>query len=611
MQLNDTQRIMADHHEGPMLAVAVAGSGKTTAVIHNLVNKFNMGFDMSRVMVTAFNKDAASQIKTRLNLKIPSLDTKFLPIGTSHSLFNRIMLDNGMSHNGVYPSWQAERILKAVLEPRYYSGEAAFVYSAISYLKNSMAYCYEVIGLDCYQRYQDNLRQQAELCGVDPETFNQAFLAYEEDKLKRGQIDYDDMLFKCYIFLHQSPEVVTHLQDHIQHLIIDEYQDTNAVQYALFKMLAAKHQNIIAVGDDDQSIYGFRGADPGYIQSFQRDYPECRYITMAHNYRSQRMIVDMANELIRHNRVRLPKEMISTKDLILIPEYIMLASPEQEAQFITGRILSRTTPFREVAALTRTNMQQALIEREFCKHNIPYIIAEGNTFYEKKEVQMLLKYLAIAYEGPDVRFDFVKDLANKPYRRFGKDDSKLWTDWNQFQAAAETDNRFAVYMRHLEMLSNLTQTPSAIIEYLLSPDVDLGKWADKNAGLSNEVKPSTVIYQFMAMCEGISTAEVLEEAKRVQRFYAANKGLADKATISTIHRAKGLEWGDVYIPGVNEGIFPHKMTDNREEDRRLLYVAITRAKWHVTLTGLKGEDLVESPFMYPVMDLIDFQDEPQ
>lgn len=612
MNLNKSQQALADHHSGPLLVISVAGSGKTTTVVKNLENKHNMGIDLRKVMVTAFNKDAAEQIKHRMVRFYPLAghENSGLPVATSHSLFYKMLRECGLRIKDIYRDWQAQAVLRDILGERYKDGEDAEVYGKIGFLKNNVAYYEDIPGTDCYDTYMSLLPGIAAECEVDPNDFTRAFAAYEKDKAFRQSIDIDDMLFKCWCMFTQKPETLEFFQRRYEHLIVDEYQDTNEVQYRLFKMLVEQHENFIAVGDDDQAIYSFRGSYPKYIRRFKIDFPDSKLITMDLNYRSQSGVIGMANQVIAQNEDRYEKQLQPTREHIANPYYVLCKDQEAEAEFIAQCIQGSAYEYKDIAILTRVNMQQAILEQVFSVHRIPYEVGDGTSFFNRKEIKTLLNYLRIAESGIEgVGIEIVKDIANKPYRKFSSVEVNSWTSVQDINELGRNDNRAYDFYEQMEQLHRLAHKGSSLtdlMDYIINKPVYFGSWANRNAGIGSDSKPTAILGHLAHLGKAKTVQQLIQEIQNIQAFYSSMSREKNRVNLSTIHRAKGLEWEEVYVPGCYYEMFPHKNSTDIEEERRLFYVAITRAKSHLILSSLKAE--VPSPFIDNVMELLDCDD---
>lgn len=603
MPLNPEQEIIANHHDGPMLGISVAGSGKTTTMVQNLLNKYReKGVNPMRVFVTAFNKDVADELRARIvRSGFPGLP-KFAPIGTSHSLFRKILIQEGLSYEGIITEWAGrDLILSAIGKKRYKNGEEAQILGKIGWCKNSCLYYKPLVNTDAHDRFLDTYPALAEECDVDPEDFLKAFAAYEVGKQQKKMIDMDDMLFQTWVMFLRYPERLKRWQAQYDHVLIDEYQDTNPVQYDLYRMLAWEHNNVIALGDDDQAIYGFRGASPTYIRSFLSDYPDARYVTMQSNYRSQHGVLDAANLLIVHNKDRYDKTLQGVKPYSHRPEFHQCEDERHEADVIARHLKDHhSANWEEVAVLTRVNTQQAWIEEAFVRHGIPYTIVRGTSFFRRKEVVVLTNYLRYA-QNPTIAL--ARELANKPYRFIGNDKANGWRDFEDFSQDARVDANVARLYEELDWVENAYRRESigAILDFVINRPCYLGSWAIKSASLTSDVSPAALIQQFVEMTAGHTVDEALDMIDAILRHYEEDD--RHKVRVGTIHAAKGLEWDTVYVPGLNDELLPHKSATDIEEERRLAYVALTRARKNLILTGHR--QLPPSQFLSEIMDTLE------
>lgn len=595
MELSSSQLEVANHHSGPLLVVSVAGSGKTTAVIQNLKNKFESGINLRNVFVTAFNRDAAKQLKDRISTFCHY--SAECQIGTSHSLFLRIQKDAGLRYKRIYPDWEIKKALTSILKPRYQNGEEFSVYRAIVLMKNMLATPVETPKTDCYDIYLSIRDEFAEQCEVLPEDLDRCFWAYEQNKTLNDAIDMDDMLLGAYILFKQDEDRLKSLQDRFHHVIVDEYQDINRCQNRLFRMLAEPDNNIIAVGDDDQSIYAFRGASNKYILNFDTQYPNAKIIQMNENYRSQKLVLDLANSLIQNNIERRHKHMVHTVTPELIPYVMVVRDEEHEAGAIVSRIqnyVQNGGRFQDVAILLRVNMQQPEIEIAMAKSEIPYRVPDGSSFFSRSEVVSILNYLKLALDPTNI--SLIRDLANRPYRRISASAVCSWLDYNSFANMALESDNVSKYLDQIKDLSEFARTRNAdeVIGRIAGHEIELSRWANSNSPLSADVRPSSTISAVERFSKDKTIQDVISEIERTQQFASECSKLDNSVSITTIHRSKGLEWPYVFIPGFSGNLIPHKNNLDIEEERRLLYVAITRAIRGVAL--LQRADDEESAF---------------
>ncbi len=605
--LNESQLEMMRYTDGAMLVISVAGSGKTTGVMANLKNRFDNGEDLRKLFVTAFNKDAAEQIKKRIS--------KFCnysgdcSIGTSHSLFLRIQREAGLRYERIYPDWEIKKALVKVLKPFYSSGEEFSVYQAICFMKNALAYPMQIPNTDCFDRYQEIRSQMAEQCEIDANDLDKCFIEYETHKRSLNAIDMDDMLFGAYVLFMQDPDRLKRIQDRYTHLIVDEYQDINECQHQLFQLMTKTNGNIMAVGDDDQSIYAFRGASPFYIKNFATHYPGARIIKMSDNYRSQKLILDIANALIQNNRDRYSKSMRHTIEGDVRPYILNVVNDEHEAYTIASRInryKKSEGSYQDVAILTRVNTQIPLIEIALHDQNIAYKTPEGASFFSRKEIVSIQSYLKLSQDPQNI--DLIRGLANTPYRKIKSDTVTGWLTYNDFYASAMSSSFIETYLNQIEELKRKAKgnIASEVVRCITTGEIGMARWANNNASISSDVKPSVSMSILESMSENKTIDEILKRISDMQSFYAQNAGKEDVVSLTTIHRSKGLEWPYVFIPGFGGDLIPHKNNLDIEEERRLLYVAITRAIRGVALLRRKNDE--QSLFHDEISDYATFME---
>lgn len=604
--LNDIQKVMAHHHDGPALFTAVAGSGKSTGIVHNLEQKAKMGIDLHRVIVTTFNKDAANQIRMRVEPFYGSyLDAA--PINTSHAIFYRILREQGRFANKVTTEIEAKRDVKRAIGKQYRPGDDALYLGAISYLKNHLCWHENIEKTDVYLRYMA-MRSYITGLGLDEDLFGLVWERYEAEKIKREQMDMDDMLFKAYVLFKQRDDILSYYQRKYQYLVVDEYQDTNEAQYQLFKMLADVHQNIMVVGDDDQAIYGFRGSRPEYIRKFKEEYRGAVHETLEENYRSQAGIASAANRLISVNEDRYKKTIQPIKPFKVKPFIVEQKDTLSEANFIADCVEGTSFTLDEVAILTRTNSQQCWIEEVFLEREIPYKIVENTPFYSRKEIMAMLNYLKLSSERvPDVKL--IKEIANKPYRKLGNDVINGWQSLDDVSANWQGQRLFQDIM-FLKNVFDRRPSLDLLMTYIIETPIMLGIWARELASLQSDSNAYGNLMNLVTIAQKYTFDSFMEKVEQAAKTIEKNKTIKNKVAISTVHRAKGLEWEEVYIPGCNQGVMPHKSSTDLEEERRLMYVAITRAKHFLTIShiqvNLEGESQEPSQFLKEMEDTIEY-----
>lgn len=587
MRLNSIQAQMAKIHEGPVCVSAVAGSGKSTGIICNLNHAYaEAGIPPGEIMVTTFSKDAAKNLKTKLEaIYGPLLNDA--PIGTSHSLFLRMLLEQGVVERNVIPELAAKITIRKAIGSAYKQGDEIDYLKIISFLKNSLAYYKPIPGTDVFDTYQDLVEVVLEPYGINSTRFHAVFEAYEADKEARSALDKDDMLFKAYCMLQTQPDTLALYQERYPRLIIDEYQDTNEAQYRLYRLMAQASRNIMVVGDDDQAIYAFRGSHPIYIQRFLEDYPDATHLTLAENYRSQSGVASAANALIAHNLVRIPKSIQPTKPFSMAPVHLFCQDERTEARFIAESVRRSPYPLDEIAVLTRLNAQQCWIEDAFNDAAIPYYILESTPFYARKEIQALIAYLHVI-QGQGANISMIQEIANKPYRRISNEEANAWSQFSDLK-----NTTFGLRLHDdLKMLMDLYRKHddlAMVLDKIINAPVWLSSWARSMSSVNEEPQALQNMEHFQELAHGEKIHTMLEKVGRITEGYKRQRRTSGRVAISTIHRAKGLEWEEVYIPGVVQGKIPHRSNPNQEEERRLMYVAITRGKNVVISTSKATE----------------------
>ena len=589
-KLNEQQLAACQATEGPVLVLAGAGTGKTRVLTHRLANIINnnMAYPSQLLAVTFTNKSAEEMLS-----RVEALtDANGIWIGTFHSLSTRILRSHtdslGLSKNfTILDADDQWRLLKKIirekdLDEKLFSPK--LIGGIISRWKDS--------GL-----YPEDLR----MSDIKSSAQTKARLIYEEYQ-KRMQslnaVDFGDLLLLCLKLFKQFPEILEYYQDKFRYILVDEYQDTNVTQYLWLRYLAQKHKNICVVGDEDQSIYGWRGAEIRNIMKFTHDFPGAQIIRLEQNYRSTNHILATANHLITNNKTRIGKNLwtASTSD-----EKVKLISKidgYQEAQFIaqTIKYLTNNTPRNEIAILVRASFQTRLIEEALIATQIPYKILSGLKFYDRLEIKNAIAYIRLAY-NPNDSLAFER-VINVPKRGIGL------TSLGQIQNYAVT-HQCSNFTATQIMLAN-QYFKGKIYNNLLSFVKQIETWNNLWAHLSCQEASSTILnesgYIQSLKEEGTLEAEsrldnLKELLRNIGEFQEIGEFLErvslvneeessennDYVKIMTMHGAKGLEFSVVFLPGWEEGVFPSKRSieeseDGLEEERRLAYVAITRAK---------------------------------
>ena len=559
--------------EGPVLVIAGAGAGKTRVITERIKYLMEKGVPPSKILAVTFTNKAAGEMRERITVQDSGFKNQFvnresrfinLPfVGTFHALGLLIIKENleklGIGKNfTIIDEDDSIKILKDCekeleIDPKEYD-PGRFKHQ-ISRLKNQMT-----------------TRREFTAEGFFGEILGRVWERYEEKLKKQNFLDFDDLLLRPAKLLTEDRAAKEQYQERWQYIHIDEYQDTNEVQYALSKILSAKHGNILIVGDIDQAIYSWRGADFRNVLTFQKDYPGAKVITLDENYRSTDIILEAANALIINNKERLPKNLWTRKlgkDLIRL----MAAENEiHEAKMIAEEILflkRNKIPFSEIAALYRTNAQSRALEEAFLAYGIPYRVVGGVRFYERKEIKDILAYLRLV-KNPDDEIS-KKRIINVPPRKKKKID---------FGELMENLRKSSENALPYDFLKNLIQK-IGFREYL---DDGTEKGLERWQNVQELLSISRNMKELGEFLEHVSlfSADDLPAGKA-----GKYDPQASRAVLMTMHAAKGLEFEAVFVAGMEEGLFPHSLSyekENMEEERRLCYVALTRARTRLYLT---------------------------
>lgn len=617
-ELNEQQREAVTHKEGPIMIVAGAGSGKTKVLTTRIAHLMSVHkIDAFNILALTFTNKAAAEMKERVEKILGNTEARNLYIGTFHSVFARILRAEapkiGFPNNfTIYDTDDSRSVLKTVinelnLDDKHYKPN--IVHNRISQAKNAL-----VGPVD----YQNDYYIQQEDQRANRPLIGQIYQGYVARCFKNGALDYDDLLFKMYELLRDFPEVLYKYQHKFKYIMIDEYQDTNAVQYQIIKLLAAVHENIAVVGDDAQSIYSFRGATIENILQFQKDYDDVKVVKLEQNYRSTQSILNVANEVIKNNKGQIPKDLWTQN---LEGEKIRLVrtmTDNDEGKFVAGTIqeqkLRNHFYNRDFAILYRTNAQSRSFEESLRRMGIPYRIYGGLSFYQRKEIKDVLAYLRVIVNTRDE--EAMKRIINYPVRGIGKttiEKSVILANehnismWDVLSKARE----FGFKAGTLEAVNNFVTMIKYFQSMLTSKNaydvaVQVGKHTNIIKELFND-KTTEGLARYENIQELLNSIKEWTESPGNDDGELGDKTLgsylqqitlltdadddkenSDVVKLMTIHAAKGLEFACVFVGGIEETLFPSAMSINTreelEEERRLFYVAVTRAKKHLWLT---------------------------
>ena len=612
--LNEEQRTAVEHMDGPLMIVAGAGSGKTKVLTTRIAHLMYNGIDAFNILALTFTNKAAAEMKERVEKALGNTEARNLYIGTFHSVFARILRGEanrlGYPNNfTIYDTDDAKSVIKGIvnemnLDDKHY--KAAYVYNRISAAKNSL--------IDPAMYKLDTTIQQEDARGNRPQ-MGDIYEAYARRCFRNGAMDFDDLLFKMYILLTHHPEALAKYQGRFQYILIDEYQDTNLAQYAIIKMLGARHENICVVGDDAQSIYSFRGATVQNILQFQDDYEDVKIVKLEQNYRSTQTILNVANNVIGNNKNQIKKSLWTSNDE---GDKIMLVrtmTDNDEGRFVADSIKEQQMrnhyANRDFAILYRTNAQSRSFEESLRRMNIPYKLVGGTSFYQRKEVKDYLAYMRVVVNTRDE--ENIKRIINYPTRGIGKTTierilvraNELNTTFWEVIANHEIDGIRSTQLDNFVMMIRSFQ---AMLEKHTAYDVAYA--VGKHTGLVQELYNDKTV-EGLARYENVqellnSIKEFTETPDEEGELRDKNLGSylqqitlltdadqnndenADVVKLMTIHAAKGLEFTCVFAVGLEENLFPSAMSlydrENLEEERRLFYVVITRAKAKLWVT---------------------------
>ncbi len=618
--LNPQQAEAVINTEGPMLIMAGAGSGKTKVLTCRVANLLQKGVRPYRILAITFTNKAAAEMRERVN-NMSGPAAKDVWLFTFHAFcarFLRMEIDKLPGYGGnfaIYDTADSQNLIKQILkemnldDKRFQpSGILSRISNAKNALQDAAAFArqagdfYEQKVADIYSRYEQKLQ------------LNNA-------------LDFDDLLMLSIKLLQENKEVREKYQDRFDYLLVDEYQDTNHAQYLLTKFLAAKHRNICVVGDADQSIYGWRGADIQNILDFEKDYPDAKVIKLEQNYRSTQIILDAANAVIENNTGRKPKnlwtENKSGADII----YFQAVDERDEARFVIEQLqnLQRTENKKlgDMAILYRTNTQSRIFEEMLIKSGISYNMVGGLKFYERKEIKDIIAYLRVIFNPAD-SLSLLR-IINVPKRGIG--DASLakiqaYAAANNVSLFEAVSNAAAIDGLSSRFVSKLDDLAGIIFELMnLASEAPVEDLIDRvlhDTGyleeLENERTPQAQsridnLHELISVAQEFAASE---EENNLENFLAHVALVSDiddtelgedAITLMTLHSSKGLEFPVVFLVGMEEGLFPHARTlmdeTEIEEERRLCYVGITRAKEKLFLSSTKMRTIYGNTVTYP------------
>ena len=602
--LNDEQIEAVKHNEGPCLVLAGAGSGKTKVLTNRIAYLIENGVRDYNILVITFTNKAAKEMRDRVYNLVGDVASF---IGTFHSLGLRIIRENCgylnlPSNFSIIDSDDVLTVIKKILkdmnlDTKQYS--PSYIRNRISFIKNQML---SEMELDKF------FNTPIDKIVVD------VYYKYNERLIASAAVDFDDLLLMPVRLFEHNKEILEHYQERYKYILIDEYQDTNPVQYKLSKLLASKYKNIFVVGDMNQSIYAFRQADYHNIVNFEKDYANAKTIKLEHNYRSTNNILNAANDVISHNKERKDLRLYSDKGDGPKITYLRSYDEKHEISLVIDEInklyLDGYEP-KDVAILYRTNAQSRAIEEVFASKGIPYKIYGSYYFYNRKEIKDLISYLKLIYNDKDEIS--LRRIINVPKRGIGDSaikDIELRANLNQCSMYDALESKkeleFKDIIESIKKTSENLSLTELIDEVLdksgMKKELEDSHLIEDETRLENLMEFKSITASYEERTGSVNLGDFLEEISLVSD-QANHTEDGNVVTLMTLHSAKGLEFPVVFMVGMEEGIFPHNMSimeDNIEEERRLCYVGITRAKEKLYLTNAKrrmlyGKDQMNVP----------------
>ncbi len=589
--LNAAQREAAMHTNGPLLIVAGAGAGKTKTITHRIVHLLHQGVAGENILAITFTNKAAKEMRERVHAAVrkEGLGESLPFVSTFHSLGVKILKENAarigtIKHFSILDDDDAKALIKAAvveigLDPKQF--EPRKFKNVISKAKNDFL---------TPEQYAERATTN-----VDKMT-SRVWSIYEKLKRKENAFDFDDLLVETVRLFIKHPDILDHYQEKWKYMHIDEYQDTNEVQFRLAELLAQKYKNICVVGDGDQNIYGWRGANIKNILNFEKDYPTAKVVLLEENYRSTQAILEAANEVIKKNIHRKEKNLYTKQG---VGEKITLTEgfdENEEARFIADTVdglLKEGTDPNDIAILYRANFQSRVLEEAMLMHNIPYQVL-GVKFFERKEIRDVLAYIRTALNRESL--SDMKRIINFPTRGIGKTSiAKLFAGGIHDLPAAMQKKVLSFYAI-LDLIKEyaLVHSPSETIIYLIKTtgietELSSGNDEDKER-LENIKELASLALKYDVMPDGEGLEKLLEDAALASdQDSLDHKDTKEGVRMMTVHASKGLEFKYVFVSGLEQDLFPHHKDGNateeeKEEERRLFYVAITRAKEKLFLT---------------------------
>jgi len=625
--LNNEQQSAVKTTEGPLLIMAGAGSGKTRVLTHRIAYLIvEKGVNPYNILAITFTNKAAREMKDRI-VHLLGGAAEQIWISTFHSMCVRILrrdIDRiGINKNfTILDSTDQLSVIKGIIkdlniDPKKF--EPRGILGKISSAKN------ELVSPDKFSELVGNYYD---------EVASKVYTEYEKRLRKNHSLDFDDLIMKTILLFERVPEVLEYYQRKFQYIHVDEYQDTNKAQYKLVNLLASRLKNLCVVGDSDQSIYRWRGADIANILSFEKDYPNANVILLEQNYRSTKKILQAANEVIKNNLNRKPKKLWTNNEDGSKITYYRADTEQAEAMFVAGKIKELTEEGgrnrSDIAILYRTNAQSRVMEEMLLKSNIPYLIVGGIKFYDRKEIKDILAYLRLV-ANPNDDISLLR-VINVPKRGIGQSSLEKIAqyaannDISMFEAIQEADfiglspkilnacMEFHTFIRNLNQMQDFLSVTELVEEILEKSGyqemLKAEKTLEAESRLENLEEFLSVTKNFENSNDDKSLIAFLTDLALISDIDQMDKEEEkDAVVLMTLHAAKGLEFPVVFLMGLEEGVFPHSRSlmeeAEMEEERRLAYVGITRAEEELYLTNAQMRTLFGRTNVNPPSRFID------
>lgn len=613
--LNEAQSQAVQTRSGPMMVLAAAGTGKTRVITYRIANLIRHGIRPERILALTFTNKAAREMRERAMKLLGDVGEAKPWIGTFHSVCVRILRED-IDQLGWKKSFaiadrsdQESIARRAMRERRIDPKELAVgeLLHRVSRWKN-----------EGFRSAEVSERIRTDDAGEKDRLSAAAYESYETSLRLANLLDFDDLLLVTLELFRDLPEILFKYQGRFDHLLVDEYQDTNGVQYQILKRLAAVHRNICVVGDDDQSIYGWRGAQIANLKRLEEDFPGTKLVRLEENYRSCPNILRLANQLIRHNTGRYEKQLRSTRITTDEPRFQKFEDESQEAASVVADLAATAAkekiPFRDFAILFRTNEQPRLFEQELRSRDIPYVLVGGHSFFDRREIRDILAFLKVV-DNPSDEASLLR-ILNVPPRGLGPTVAErmvtratqagvpLWEmlptiasdNLQPTRVRAGTERIVQIIETAKKVLSGSSMAASLrdLLENKIDYKAEIARQYDEASDRESRWQSVGELINMVAQYESRTTSPSLrdfldhtmlasEEDRKEERNDAKNA-----VTLMTLHSAKGLEFRHVYLVGLERGILPHERSlesaEGIEEERRLAYVGITRARDRLTLT---------------------------